>query len=226
MLNSFRTLALAALASGAVVTGSIFAAPAIFAQDDTSQTPGAVDASRIAAGTYALDPLHTLVGWRVDHFGFNDYFGIFGSVSGTMTMDPNNIADAQFEIMVPIADVTVAAQGLKDHLLRPGKDGAGPDFFGPEPGMAKFTSSSVTRTSDTTANVSGMLEMNGKTGPVTLLVNFTGAGTNPFNKKQTVGFEARGIIDRTQWGINYGEGLIGSEVELDITAAFELQDPM
>ncbi len=226
MPNAFRTIALAAIASTTAVTCSILAAPAIFAQDGASQPPGIVDASRVAAGTYSLDPSHTLVGWRVNHFGFNDYFGIFGDVSGTMTMDPANISDAKFEIMVPIADVTVAAAGLKEHLLRPGKDGAAPDFFGPAPGMAKFTSSSVTRTSDTTANVSGMLEMNGKTGPVTLLVEFTGAGSNPFNKKKTVGFEARGAIDRTDWGVNYGQGLIGSEVELNITAAFEMQDAM
>ncbi len=226
MPNAFRTIALAAVASTTAVTCSILAAPAIFAQDGAPQSPGIVDASRVAAGTYALDPVHTLVGWRVNHFGFNDYFGIFGDVSGTITMDPANITDAKFEIMVPIADVTVAAQGLKDHLLRPGKDGAAPDFFGPAPGMAKFTSSSVTRTSDTTANVSGMLEMNGKTGPVTLLVQFTGAGINPYSKKQTVGFEARAAIDRTDWGINYGQGLIGNDVKLNITAAFELQDAM
>ena len=31
---------------------------------------------------------HTLVKWNVDHFGFNDYFGLFGQITGTMTMDP------------------------------------------------------------------------------------------------------------------------------------------
>ncbi len=216
-----KKLALAAAATTALVSGTVAVSPTLFAQG--SQAPGMVDTSRVTAGTYALDPAHTLVNWRVNHFGFNDYFGLFGDIEGTMTMDPANISDAEFEIMVPIAQVTVASEELKDHLLRPGKEGAAPDFFGPEPGMATFTSTNVRQNSDTTAIVSGMLEMNGNTGPVTMRVEFTGAGTNPMNKAETVGFEGRAVIDRSQWDVNYGQGLIGNDVELIITAAFEKQ---
>lgn len=212
---AFASLLAAATAGAAII-------PTTFAQD-SKQLPGIIDASRVTAGTYALDPAHTLVNWQVDHFGFNDYFGLFGNITGTMTMDPANIGDAKFEIMIPIAEVTVASQQLKDHLLRPGKDGAAPDFFGPEPGMAKFTSTSVRKTGDTTAVVSGMLDMNGKSAPVTMLVEFTGAGTNPFNKKATVGFHARAVIDRTDWGVMFGQGLVGNDVELTISAGFEKQ---
>jgi polyisoprenoid-binding protein YceI len=217
-----RQFAAAAAATLLAVTGGIAAAPAIFAQA-APQVPGVQDASRVTAGTYALDPAHTLVGWDVSHFGFNDYFGLFGNITGTLTMDPANINAAKFEIMVPVAEVTVASAALKDHLLRAGKDGAAPDFFGPTPGMAKFTSTAITRTGPTTANVSGMLTMNGKSAPVTLATEFVGAGANPFNKKDTVGFHARAVIDRTQWGINYGVPLVGKEVTLTISAAFEKQ---
>jgi len=217
-----KQLALAATAILLAVTGGIAAAPAIFAQD-APQMPGMKDASRVTAGTYKLDREHTLVKWNVDHFGFNDYFGLFGQITGTMTMDPANIEAATFEIMVPVAEVTVASAGLKDHLLRPGKDGSDPDFFGPEPGMARFTSTSVTQTGDMTANVTGNLTINGKTGPVMLAVEFAGAGTNPMNKKETVGFHARGVMDRTGWGIDYGTPLVSKDVELTISAAFEKQ---
>ena len=216
-----KNLLIAAAATAGILATGTLAIPALSAQ--SSGPPGAVSTSRVTAGTYALDPSHTLVEWQVDHFGFNDYFGLFGNIEGTMTMDPADIESAEFEIMVPIAQVTVASEGLKEHLLRPGTDGASPDFFGPEPGMAKFTSTVVRRTSETTAVVSGMLDMNGKTGPVTMLVEFTGAGTNPFSNKETVGFHARATIDRTDWGINYGQGLIGSNVDLIISAAFEKQ---
>lgn len=217
-----RKLAAAAAASLLAASGAIISAPAIFAQG-AAELPGVQDASRVTAGTYALDAGHTLVSWDVSHFGFNDYFGLFGNITGTMTMDPANINASKFEIMVPVAEVTVASAGLKDHLLRAGKDGGAPDFFGPSPGMAKFTSTSVTRTGPTTANVSGMLTMNGKSAPVTLAVEFVGAGANPFNKKETVGFHARAVIDRTQWGINYGVPLVSKDVELTISAAFEKQ---
>lgn len=216
------TFAAAAAATLATVTGGIIAAPAIFAQG-TPQVPGTQDPARVTAGTYALDAAHTLVGWEVSHFGFNDYLGLFGNISGTMTMDPANVEAAKFDIKVPIAEVTVASAGLKEHLLRPGKDGAAPDFFGPEPGMASFTSTKVVKTGATTADVTGTLTMNGKSAPVTLATEFVGAGANPFNKKQTVGFHARATIDRTQWGVNYGAPFVGKDVTLTITAAFEKQ---
>ena len=205
----------------ALLGSATLAVTSISAQE--AGIPGAADVDRVNAGTYALDPAHTLVGWRVSHFGFNDYLGLFGDITGTMELDPANVEAAKFDITIPVGALTVASAGLKEHLLRSGKDGAAPDFFGPDPAPAKFVSTDVRRTGDTTALVTGQLTMNGKTGPVAILVEFTGAGTNPFNKKATVGFEGRAMIDRTQWGINYAVPAIGREVELNISAAFEKQ---
>lgn len=209
-------LALALAASGTLAVTSISA-------QEQPQIPGKIDVSRVAAGSYALDPAHTLVQWSVSHFGFNNYFGLFGDIEGTMTLDPADIAATEFDITIPITSVAVPSEGLRDHLLRPGEDGAEPDFFGAEPEAARFLSTSVRQTSDTTAVVSGQLTMNGNTGPVTMAVEFTGAGQNPMSEAQTVGFHGRATIDRTQWGVSYGAPMIGSEVDLDISAAFELQ---
>ena len=207
-------LALALAASGTL------AVTAISAQDQP-QVPGAPDVSRVQAGDYTLDASHTLVSWQVCHFGFNDYFGLFGQIEGTMTLDPANIGATEFDITVPITSVSVPSEGLRDHLLRPGKDGAAPDFFGPEPEAARFVSTSVRRTSETTAVATGQLTMNGNTGPVTMLVEFSGAGENPMSKAQTVGFHARAQIDRTAWGISYAAPLVDPMVDLEISAAFE-----
>ena len=138
-----------------------------------------------------------------------------------MTLDPADIEATEFDITVPITSVSVPSDGLRDHLLRPGKDGGAPDFFGPEPAPAEFTSTSVRKTSETTAVATGQLTMNGKTGPVTMLVELSGAGENPMNKKQTVGFHARARIDRTDWGIDYAAPLVDNMVDLEISAAFE-----
>lgn len=209
-------LAFALAASGTLAVTSISA-------QEQPHIPGTMDVSRVAAGSYALDPAHTLVQWSVSHFGFNDYFGLFGDIEGTMTLDPADIAATEFDITIPITSVAVPSEGLRDHLLRPGKDGAEPDFFGPEPDAARFVSTSVRQTSDTTAVVTGQLTMNGQTGPVTMAVEFSGAGQNPMSEAQTVGFHGRATIDRTQWGVSYGAPMIGSEVDLDISAAFERQ---
>ena len=208
-------IALALAATATLAAGTIAA--------QQPQIPGQVDASRVSAGEYKLDPSHTLVSWQVSHFGFNDYFGLFGDIEGTMMLDPADIGATSFDITVPITSVAVPSEGLRDHLLRPGKDGGAPDFFGSEPAPARFVSTSVRRTSDRTAVASGQLTMNGNTGPVTMLVEFTGAGENPMSKAQTVGFHARATIDRTQWGIDYAAPMVGSDVDLEISAAFEKQ---
>lgn len=204
------------------MAGAIVAAP-VFAQTDAPALPGQVDVSRVAAGSYAADPLHTLVGFRVNHFGFNDYFGIFGDVTGTLQIDPANPSAASVDVTIPVADVTVAAQGLKDHLLRAGEDGGDPDFFGPNPAAARFTSTSVAPTGDTSANITGNLTLNGVTRPVVVAAEFTGAGANPMSQVQTLGFEGRTTIKRSDFGVDAFIPLVSDEVELDITAAFEKQ---
>jgi len=197
----------------------LLAAVPLMAQS-APQLPGVADVSRVAAGTYQTDPGHTLIGWRVSHFGFNDYFGIFGDSTGTLTLDPKNPTAASVDITIPVGKVTTASAGLTGHLLRAGKDGGKADFFGPAPADAKFVSTKV-EASGTKAKITGNLTLNGVTKPVVLDASFTGAGNNPFNKKATVGFHATTTIKRSEFGVSYGIPVVSDEVALDISVAFE-----
>jgi len=208
-----KTLAILALAAAVATTPLI---------GQGMQLPGQKDASRVTAGTYKTDPGHSLIGWEVNHFGFNDYFGIFGDVAGTLTIDPANPNAAKVDVTIPVAKVTTASAGLTSHLLRAGKDGGKPDFFGPAPADARFVSTKVVA-SGTTAKITGNLTLNGVTKEVTLDAEFTGAGNNPFNKKPTIGFEADTTIKRSDFGIAYALPMVSDEVELDISVAFEKQ---
>lgn len=197
---------------------------ALQAQGGPPQLPGAMDASRVEAGTYATDAGHSLVGWRVNHFGFNDYFGIFGDVSGTLEIDPTDIGSAKVDVTIPIASVTTASAGLTDHLLRAAGEGAAaPDFFGPAPEAAHFVSTMVHSTGENTAHIMGDLTMNGVTKEVMIQAEFVGAGNNPFTQALTVGFEGHTTITRSEWGLGGFTPLVGDDVELTITVAFEKQ---
>ena len=191
-------------------------------QGGPPQLPGQMDPSRVTAGTYAADSAHSLVGWRVNHFGFNDYFGIFGNVSGTLTIDPANLSAAKVDVTIPIDSVDVASAGLRDHLLRAGRDGGKPDFFGPNPAAAKFVSTRV-QPSGNNATITGDLTLNGVTKPVTIQAQFTGAGKGMMNQKETVGFEGTTTIKRSDFGITTFVPMVSDEVELTITTAFEKQ---
>jgi polyisoprenoid-binding protein YceI len=219
-MNRFA-FAAAAAATLVAVTAGIAAAPALFAQG-SPEVPGAADPARVTAGTYMADPAHSLIVFEVNHFGFNDYYGIFGDVAGTLEIDPANLDAAKVDVTIPVASVTTASKALTDHLLRAGKDGAAPDFFGPAPAAARFVSTAV-KAEGMTAMITGDLTLNGVTKPVTLEAEFTGAGANPFNSKATVGFEAETTIKRSDFGVNYGIPFVSDEVELDISVAFEKQ---
>jgi polyisoprenoid-binding protein YceI len=197
----------------------LFAAVPLIAQS-APQIPGVVDVTRVTAGTYNTDPGHTLIGWRVSHFGFNDYFGIFGDATGTLVLDPAKPNASTVDITIPIGKVTTASAGLTGHLLRAGKEGGKADFFGPAAADAKFVSTSVVA-KGTTAKITGNLTLNGITKPVVLDTTFSGAGNNPFNKKPTVGFHATSVIKRSEFGISYAVPMISDDVTLDISVAFE-----
>ncbi|WP_137679162.1 YceI family protein [Aurantiacibacter suaedae] len=190
------------------------------AQD--APAPGAIDLAAVDAGDYATDPAHSLVVWEISHLGFNDYFGIFGDVEGTLSIDPANVEAAALDVTIPIAAVTVPSEGLKDHLLRPGKDGGDPDFFGPEPEAARFVSTAVHKTGDTTAHIMGDLTFNGVTKPVTIQAELSGMGTNAMSQKETLGFHGTTTIKRSDWNLAWGIPFgISDEVDLEISVAFE-----
>jgi polyisoprenoid-binding protein YceI len=198
----------------------VVAAPLIAQQQ--MQKPGAKNPAAITGGTYTVDPNHTLVGWRVDHLGFNDYFGIFGDATGTLELDPKKPGAAKVDITIPVAKVTTANTALTAHLLRPGKEGGKPDFFGPAPADAKFVSTSVAA-SGLKAKIVGNLTLNGVTKPVTLDAEFSGAGKMPaaMGGKENVGFHAKTVIKRSDFGVLYGIPLVSDAVALDITVAFQ-----
>jgi polyisoprenoid-binding protein YceI len=184
-----------------------------------AQKPGSNNPALVTAGSYTADPRHTLIEWQVDHFGFSPYFGLFGDVSGTLTLDPKNPAAARVDITIPVSKVVTANPGLTGHLLRAPKEAGGkPDFFGPTPADAHFVSTKVVARGQT-AKVTGDLSLNGVTRPVTLDVSFYGAG-KASSGKENLGFEARGKIKRSDFGIGFLVPLVSDEVELKIAVAF------
>lgn len=211
-----RKLMISAVAAAGVAA---LAAGSVQAHFDV---PATVDVSKVTAGTYTADAGHSMVTWQVSHLGFNDYLGIFGDVAGTLTLDPANVGASKVDVTIPIASVVVPSAGLKDHLLRAGRDGAKPDFFGPSPTAAHFVSTSVTATGPTTATIVGDLTLNGVTKPVTIKAGVSGVGKNGMSQKETVGFHGEATIKRSEFGIPFGTQFgISDDTKLAITIAFE-----
>ena len=186
-------------------------------------TPGSRNPAAITGGTYMSDPGHTLVKWKVDHLGFTPYWGLFGAVTGSLTLDPKNPAAAKVDVTIPVSKVITASSGLTEHLLRAPKEAGGkPDFFGAAPSDARFVSTAVA-VSGQTARITGNLTLNGVTKPVILDAAFYGAGKvgAQMGGKENVGFTAKTTIKRSDFGITQGIPMISDAVELEIAAAFQ-----
>ncbi len=205
----------------AVALAVVFLSSAALAQAPTS-APGSRNPAAVTGGTYKVDPGHTLVVWTLDHFGFSPYTGIFGDVTGSLTLDPKRLNSAKVDVTIPVSKIVTASAGLTEHLLRAGKAGGTPDFFGASPAAARFVSTRVVAAGQK-AKIVGNLTLNNVTRPVTLDASFYGAGKMPaqMGGKENVGFRATGTIIRSQFGLGFGTPLLGDEVKLEISAAFE-----
>ena len=182
------------------------------------QKPGSPNPALVTAGTYKVDPGHTLVKWSVDHFGFTPYYGLFGDITGSVTIDPKRPAASQVDVTIPVSKVTTASAGLTSHLLKPAAEGGKPDFFGANPADARFVSTKVVILGKTRARITGNLTLNGVTKPVVLNATFYGAGKVPamMGGGDGLGFTATGTIKRSDFGIGYAIPLVSDAVQLEI----------
>jgi polyisoprenoid-binding protein YceI len=205
-----------------VLIAALAVATPLVAQQATMQPPGSHNAALVTAGTYSADPNHTLVSWEVDHLGFSPYFGLIGESTGKLILYPRRPNAAKVDITIPVSKILTASTALTAHLLRAPKDAGGkPDFFGPAPADAHFVSTAVVARGDK-AKVTGNLTLNGVTRPVVLDVTFHGAGkaSPQMGGKENVGFEARAVIKRSDFGLTFLVPLVSDAVTLKIAAAF------
>lgn len=219
MIRFTRTMKLSlALAATAAVAG-IATVPTIAGQPGQ---PGQADKAAVVAGTYAVDAGHAQIGWRLNHLGFNDTFGLIGGETGTLTIDPANLAASKVSIVIPVSKIFAADAGLTAHLLKPAPAGGKADFFGAAPADATFNSTAVTVNGDgSSAKIAGNLTLNGVTKPVTIDAKFIGAGVNPLKKVLTVGFHGETTIKRSEFNLGTYVPVVSDDVNLTISIAFE-----
>ncbi|MEI9984665.1 MAG: YceI family protein [Aliidongia sp.] len=191
------------------LSAALLVAPAAFAQE-VSHDPAAVQ-----DGAYSVEPLHTRVLFSVSHLGFTTWYGEFTKVTGSLDLSPKSVGKSTLEIHIPVDSISTSKREARRRTEGRAvvRRRAIPEIV--------FKANKVTETGKGTANVAGTLTLHGVTKPVTLAVKFNGAGTNVLDKKYTVGFEVSGKIKRSDFGMKTYLPLIGDDVDLIISAAFE-----
>ena len=183
---------------------AVLLAPPVEAQE-TSRA-----ASDVRAGTYVTDPGHTKITWSLTHFGFSTYVGQFSKVAATLKLDPKAPQSAELQVTIDTASIGTLNPALDTHLKAP-------DFLDVAKfPQASFKSTAVKVTGERTADVTGDLTLHGVTKPVTLQVTFIQGGQNPLDKKYSLGFQARTVIKRSEFGVKAYSPAVGEEVTLQI----------
>ena len=172
-----------------------------------AQAPAPAPAAA-ASMTCAVDPVHSMALFRVQHLGAGQFWGRFNDVTGSFSFEPGKAEGMNFDISISTESVDSGNEDLDKHLRSP-------DFFAAKdfPAMT-FRSTGAKKTGERTYELMGELTMRGVTKPVTAALEFCGMAD--MGRGPKAGFEAQFTIKRSEFGVNYGveKGAIGDEVRV------------
>ena len=160
---------------------------------------------------FVLDKSHTAVTFTVDHIGYSLTHGRFSEFDADVMFDPDAPENSTVTFTIDTPSVDTGWPKRDEHVRNA-------DFLDvdkhPE---ITFVSKSIEMTGEDTAKLTGDLTMNGTTREESFEVKLRKMAPSPFGaKKMTAGFQATGTIDRTNYGIDYGKGAIGTEIPVQI----------
>lgn len=173
-------------------------------------------------GTWAVDASHTTVGFSARHLGLTKVRGRFTEVTGAVLV-ADRPEDSSVEVTIASASVDTGDARRDEHLRS--------DDF-----LASATHPSITfrstgvRRDGRGWQLDGELTIVGVTKPVTLDLEFEGAGPDPWGGTRA-SFAATTEIDREAWGLTWnaaletGSFLVGKKVKLELDVQLVQQVP-
>ena len=168
------------------------------------------------AGTYAIDPTHSEIGFSARHAMVTKVRGSFTEFSGTASSE-ENLNNAQINVEIDVNSVDTHNADRDGHLKTA-------DFFEVEQSpKITFKSTDIKAKDDETLEVTGDLTIKDVTKPVTIDFEFNGEAVDPFGNTR-VGFEGQTTINRKDFGLNFQAALDtgGVLVSEKITLNFDI----
>jgi polyisoprenoid-binding protein YceI len=172
-------------------------------------------ATDLSTGTWAIDPVHSSIGFSVRHLMVSKVRGTFETFSGALVVAEDGTPSVTAEIAV---DSLHSGNEQRDGHVKSA------DFFDVEKyPTATFVSTGVRADGDNYV-LDGDFTLKGITKPVSLTLEFN--GVNPgMGHGQVAGFEASVVLNRKDFGIDIdmpletGGAVVGDKVT--ITLAIE-----
>ncbi|WP_016884570.1 MULTISPECIES: YceI family protein [unclassified Rhodococcus (in: high G+C Gram-positive bacteria)] len=173
----------------------------------------------LTAGTWAIDTVHSTVGFSVRHLMVSKVRGTFNDFTGAITVAEDGTAAVTAEIQV--ASIDTKNTDRDAHIKSA-------DFFDAEQyPTATFTSTAVRAKGDDYV-VEGEFTLHGVTRPVELALEFN--GVNPgMGNGPVAGFEATTVLNRKDFGITIdmplegGGAVVGDKITITLEIEAGLQ---
>ena len=159
--------------------------------------------------TWHFDPGYTTVEFVIRNLWFN-VRGRFRDLEGRIVLDESDIARSSVNATLKAASIDTGNKRRDAHLLLK-------DFFDVEKfPEIEFKSTSIRRGKDRDSlDLEGELTIKDKTVPIALAVNEMDRSRSP-RGEQFVYYSATTELDRCAFGINYGRGIIGRRLRVNI----------
>ncbi|MDZ4762357.1 MAG: YceI family protein [Alphaproteobacteria bacterium] len=172
----------------------------------------------VGEGAYRLEKPHASITWRVKHMGLSNYTARFSAFDIALDFDPANPGGSSVKAIIDPMSVRADHPTDEDWNTRLGAD----YFRAAQFPQIVFTSRSIETTGEFTGKVTGDLAFLGVVRPVTLDVTFNGAvPPSPlYGGRAAIGFSARGVLKRSDFGLTRHASFVGDEVEIIIEAEF------
>ena len=169
---------------------------------------GAGALASAAVETYAIDSVHSSVGFTIRHF-VSKVPGSFSKLNGTITVDRENLENSSVEAVVDITSVNTANEKRDTHLKTP-------DFFDAATyATSTFKSKSWKKTGEDTFDITGDLTLHGVTKEVVLQATLLGFGPGA-RGAQLSGWEATTKIKKSDFGIT-SPPMLGDDVTINLS---------
>jgi len=172
-----------------------------------------------STSTWNIDPVHTVVEFKVRHMMITNVKGHFTGVTGVLTLDEQDVTKSQVEASIDAATINTREADRDTHLKSA-------DFLDVEkfPKLT-FTSTRITRKGDEELLVEGDLTIHGVTRKVEFSVEGpTPPGKDPWGNTR-IGWTATTKINRKDFGLNWNAALEtgGILVGEEVTITFDVQ---
>jgi polyisoprenoid-binding protein YceI len=163
--------------------------------------------------TWAIDPSHSKIGFKVKHLMISNVLGNFREFTGQVTTTANDFSTAVISVSLNSASVDTEIADRDTHLKSP-------DFFDvvnfPK---ITFEGNGLKDLGDDMYELTGDLVIKGVSKQIVLSVEFGGLMTDPWGNVKA-GFSITGKMNRKDWGLNWnaaleaGGFLVGDEVKI------------